>query len=94
LLADNRLSDIASNDDAALLAILQSIAAQDTSALLGTGFTADDMTRLLHESHPDTSPQMGALEYRVIVECNDEQHQRDVLAKLESEGMRCRALIS
>lgn len=34
------------------------------------------------------------LEYRIIVECNDEQHQQSVLTTLNEEGYSCRALIS
>ncbi len=41
-----------------------------------------------------TAPQLGALEYRVIVECEDEAQQAELLARFEAEGLTCRALIS
>lgn len=42
----------------------------------------------------DPSPQMGALEYRIIVTCRDETHHAQVLAKLQKEGLECKVLIS
>jgi hypothetical protein len=42
----------------------------------------------------DTDPQMGGLEYRVVVECRDEAQQGDLLRRFEEEGLSCRALIS
>lgn len=38
--------------------------------------------------------RLGGLEYRVIIDCNDEEHQQSVLATLNEEGYSCRALIS
>lgn len=43
---------------------------------------------------PSTDPVLGDLEYRVVVECRDEQHQADVLAQMENLGLICRPLIS
>jgi len=34
------------------------------------------------------------LRYQVIVECSDEDHQKDVLKNLHAEGYQCRLLIS
>ncbi|MEN3329038.1 MAG: hypothetical protein V7638_3845 [Acidobacteriota bacterium] len=42
----------------------------------------------------DTSSQLGALTYRVIVDCRDEAHQAELLAAFELEGITCRPLIS
>jgi hypothetical protein len=44
--------------------------------------------------HGDTDAQLCALEYRIIVQCLDEQHQAALLVKLEEEGLKCQALIS
>jgi hypothetical protein len=43
---------------------------------------------------PDASPQLGALEYRIIVTCRDEEHHAEVLSKLQKEGLECKVLIS
>jgi len=43
---------------------------------------------------PDSSPQLGDLEYRVIIDCESEQEQYELLDRFEQEGLKCRALIS
>jgi hypothetical protein len=42
----------------------------------------------------DTSPQLGGLQYRVIVECAGEQQQAELLERLEKEGYKCQPLMS
>jgi hypothetical protein len=42
----------------------------------------------------DTSPQLSGLVYRVVVDCSGEQQQAELIAKLESEGLKCRPLMS
>jgi len=37
---------------------------------------------------------IGGLEFRIVVDCEDEAQQADLLARLEAEGLTCRALIS
>lgn len=67
LLVDNRANDVASYDDAALADLLRSLADTD-GALLGTGYTADDLADLLDiltvptleelaDSHGDHDPE-------------------------------------
>jgi hypothetical protein len=57
MVADNRTSDVATNDDAALLAILETMS--DTGQLAGTGFEPDDVEDLraaldaIHETTPE-----------------------------------------
>lgn len=46
------------------------------------------------EKEIDTSPQMNELEYRIIVDCDSETHQSELLLKFEDENIKCRALIS
>lgn len=43
---------------------------------------------------PDTSPQLGGLEYRIVIECESEQHQAAIIQRLEGEGLKCRPLMS
>ena len=42
----------------------------------------------------DSSPKLGDLEYRIIVDCKDEAQQVELLDRFEEEGLACRALIS
>jgi ParB-like chromosome segregation protein Spo0J len=46
------------------------------------------------EEEADTDPQLGGLEYRVIVKCADEQQQVALVARLEAEGFPCQPLMS
>lgn len=39
-------------------------------------------------------PQMGGMVYQIVVACNSEAHQRNLLEQFEAEGLQCRALIS
>ncbi len=42
----------------------------------------------------DTSSQVGGLQFRVIVICESEMQQSELLERFESEGLNCQALIS
>lgn len=95
-LIDNRASDIATYDDAELAELLSSLDDLD-----GTGFAAGDLDALLEglrdtavgEDRPaDTSPQLGAVEYRLIVHCTDEQQQAQWLRTLQEEGLEVHAV--
>lgn len=46
------------------------------------------------EDDPDNGPQMGTLEYRIIVQCDDEADQAKLLERLEAEGRTCQVLMS
>jgi hypothetical protein len=68
----------------------------------GTGYNTDELDALLDgiagrdrddaEPEPDTSPQLGALEYRLVVECDDEQQQAEWLEKLQDAGLKVQAI--
>ncbi|HTU33407.1 MAG TPA: ParB N-terminal domain-containing protein [Candidatus Acidoferrum sp.] len=42
----------------------------------------------------DSSAQMDGLEFKVVIDCADEHHQTELLARFKGEGLKCRALIS
>jgi hypothetical protein len=46
------------------------------------------------ESSDDSASCLGGLEYRVVVMCQGENHQAELLARFEEEGLQCQALIS
>lgn len=91
-LADNRSSELAEWDDEALAALLQSLPTD-----VPTGFSEGDLEALLAELNPvasgDTSEQLDGLVYKVLVECDAEQAQVELLERLEAEGYKCRALM-
>lgn len=89
---DNRTTDLATNDDTILAALLS-----DLPDLAGTGYTDDDLQALLDNQLPaegdaptDDSPPL----WGVIVTCQDEQQQTDLLERLAAEGHDVRALLA
>lgn len=101
-LSDEKLLNIALNktggdwDTQALAELLGELKAADADVSL-TGFDEDAIAKLLKSlkgDEPDTSPQLGDFEYRVIVDCADEDHQRKMLVRLKKEGLTCRPLMS
>ena len=48
----------------------------------------------LEEKEQDASPKLLSLTYRVIILCDSENHQKDLLDEFEKRGLKCQALIS
>lgn len=96
LIADNRLHDLSAWDKNLLaleIGSLQKIG-RDLKPL---GFEKKAIEQALRRATTAHDGQMALGEgftYSVIVACTSEQHQRDVLERLEREGLKCRALIS
>lgn len=94
LLADNRTNDLASYDEDALAALLTGLA--EAGGLDGTGYDGDDVDRLLADVAPpddDATPFSIGTTYEVVIECENEQHQKEILERLSSEGLSVRAFI-
>lgn len=92
---DNRASDLGGYNDDLLASLLLEIQ-HDDAGLQGTGFTDDDLARLVSELNGEPYDS-GAVEdyeprFQVVVECSDEQHQQDVYERLRQDGERCRVL--
>lgn len=70
------------------------------SALSGVGFTDKDIERLkrqIEQASPTQGggdPQLGDLEYRLIVQVSDEETQRTLMAELEERGYAVQLIIS
>jgi hypothetical protein len=58
------------------------------------GFSNAQLMRFNGEENQDTSPQLGALTYAVVIRCQSEDEQRGLLERFGKEGMVCEALIS
>lgn len=92
VLADNRLSDIAEDDDHALAELLAAL----DGDLDGTGWDVYDLDKMadkLGDGPGDAPADDLPVTYGVIVECDTEQQQARLLAQLDSEGFRVRALM-
>lgn len=65
MVGDNRLSDIATNDDQQLAEILTTIAAEDEKLLLAAGFDGDDLDELLAQLAQDALGSVAAPEAQI-----------------------------
>jgi ParB-like chromosome segregation protein Spo0J len=91
-LLDNRIPLNAGWDAAKLAAELRRVQ-DDGGDPLNIGFRAADLKKL--QIGPiSTEPQLTGLTFSVIVRCDDEAHQGEVLRMLEDRGLKCEAMIS
>jgi ParB-like chromosome segregation protein Spo0J len=94
VLSANRTADLGGYDDDALAQLLASL----DGDYAGTGYTPEDLDAL---SGLDALPEPGDAPaeeepppvWGVIVECDDETQQTEVLARLAGDGFTVRALI-
>jgi ParB-like chromosome segregation protein Spo0J len=96
-LADNKVGELADWDDDKLAAILHQLKADDQDLIEGTGFTDKEIDKLLSDEDAGAAADESDLvlpKFEVLVECDDEEHQRDVISKLTELGLECRALLS
>lgn len=105
-IADNRASDLATNDQQGVLDELRWIEEQ-LGSLDGTGFDADDLAELQRDIERTLSnelnpkgdgaggdSQLGDMQYRLLIDCASEQQQAELLTRFEAEGLACQALMS
>jgi ParB-like chromosome segregation protein Spo0J len=94
-LADNRGSELGSNNDDELQEYLRDLAAQGVD-LEDDGYDEAQLLELLSDDDgddgADTGPALGDVEYRILVFCSDEHHQAALLEKFELEGLKTQAL--
>jgi len=99
VLADNRLALNAGWDDAVLGLELAELAGLGVD-LPSLGFDDKELAGLLGDGDADDEGGgagdggIGAMSYAIVVRCGDEAEQLELLAKFESDGLTCEALIS
>ena len=66
-----------------------------------TGFNSDELGTMFSSEGWEATEKaakggghMGGLEYRVVVDCQNEIQQTELLDRFQQEGLKCRALIS
>jgi ParB-like chromosome segregation protein Spo0J len=93
-LLDNRVPLNAGWDAVKLASELARVQADGTDPM-AIGFTARDVQMLLTPKDPnETAPVLTGLTFSVVVRCESEEHQREVLTMLEERGLECEAMIS
>lgn len=90
-LLDNRIPMNAGWDAEKLASELMRVRS-DGGDPLALGFSKGDLAKLSEAT--TTAPQLGGLTFSIIVRCDGEQHQGEVLAALERQGLKCEAMIS
>jgi len=99
-IADNKTAEVVADwDEDALTRLLTDIA--QAGDLDGMGFDDKEAARLLaglEEPPEDAASEEDASEapqemYRIMIECDDEAHQAELLARFMEEGISCQSLI-
>lgn len=93
-IVDNRLAEN-SNWDRKLLGA-EIAALLDEQDDLIVGFSKAQLKVLLpaDDEAESTGPQLGALQFSIVVKCRDEVQQAELIARFESEGLQCSAMMS
>jgi ParB-like nuclease domain len=91
VIADNRTGDLATWDEVALAAQLESFG----DDFAGTGFTLVDAEKLLFGSAGRDEREVPEDEpaWQILIDCTDEEHQAELLTRFAEEGLACRPLI-
>ena len=91
-IADNKLSLNAGWDKQLLALEVAELEAMSFDMPL-MGFSEKELARL-RPAGGDAEPQLGELQYSVVVRCGSEGEQAQLLERFEREGLKCEALIS
>jgi hypothetical protein len=90
-LSDNRAAELAEwNPEQLRIDMLQGLEMKP----FFTDAQLEAVTRVAGRGTGSAESAIGDLEFRVVVDCQDEGQQADLIARLEQEGLKCRALIS
>ena len=102
-IADNKLAELAEWNEPVVAELLSEQTLRD--ALL-TGFTLSDLDEMAASiaggsgAGEGETPagrggqQLDGLEYRIVIECDNEQQQAELIARFDAEGLRSKPLIS
>lgn len=104
-LADNKLGEAAKWDNDLLGKVLAELQADDVDLEIGMGFSDRELDRLIATDDDDgakaadekgkrTGRALGGLQYRIVIDCKDEDDQTRLLEWLERENVSCRPLMS
>ena len=94
-IADNQTGALASWNNETLLSQLAEL--RDGAALDGVGFTEDEVKAMIDATRSDpANDETNDIPtiYQILIECQDELSQSDLLMRLTDEGIKCRSLIS
>jgi hypothetical protein len=100
VVASNRLVELGGWDESILTDVLDSLSTID-GGLDGIGYSVDDALAMvskrlgeIDEDAGDASPKLDGMTYRLIVDCDDEAHQAELLEQLDALGLSVRAVVN
>lgn len=106
-IADNRTAALATQNDELLVSYLEHLNDISSDYPLIIGYDDDDVDLLKqilngnydhsdesHASSTDASPVALSAQYMILIECPNEIQQSELLQRFNSEGLKCRALVS
>lgn len=91
-LADNRLAELGEYDDEDLITLLSSLEGD----LSGTGWTSDDLDKFIDpglDDEEDAPIEEITTVWGVVIECDTEQDQVELLERFDGQGYKIRALM-
>lgn len=99
VIASNRTVEGGGWDDSILADVLTEW--DDPEMFAGIGYTLDDALAMLSKSlgqmdddDADTRPQLEDRQFRVVINCDDETHQAELIERFTVEGLTVRAVIN
>ena len=94
MLADNRLTELGGWNESELMKSLSDLATEGDEMLRGIGWDANDVDELIRVAKPKYVEQEVPETFEVLVDCDTEVRQVELLNMLEEKGYKCRALMS
>jgi len=88
-LVDNKLGEIAEWDDALVTSILSEYGLEDAAL---AGFDQKELDKIAKDMAGDDSGKIDD-SFAVVIECDTEEMQREIISVCEENGWPCRALI-
>ena len=96
LVASNRLVEVGGWDEAELAKMLTDLKSVEFG-LNGVGFTEEEISKLLGagDATDEAEDQSGDAKtsFQIVITCENEEQQAELLGRFADEGLRCRALI-
>ncbi len=94
IIAANRTTELGGWNDQALNDLLTEIS-QSELGLEGIGFQEKDLVRFLaHLDQGDADQELLPERWSIIVKCNSERHQAELLFEFQTKGIECQAIMS
>lgn len=91
-LADNQSALLSAWDAEILRTEIGDLREQGISLELA-GFTPDSLRGIFPRSAEERRVVEGDPHFEIVITCDDEEHQRELLEQLTGDGLKCRALI-